>query len=101
MWKFALGFTPAMLAGVVLTVRAMRSLDPASLPPLWLLIYGAAVMAGGAASVRAIPLMGLCFLLLGAGCAFAPDAWSNTLLVAGFGGVHCGFGAYIARRYGG
>jgi hypothetical protein len=58
-------------------------------------------MAGGAFSVRVIPIMGLCFLALGTVCAFAPASWSNALLVAGFGGLHCGFGVYVARRYGG
>jgi len=101
MWKFALSFTPAMLAGVVLTWRALGARQLDSLPALWLLLYGAAVIAGGAFSVRAVPVMGLCFLLLGGVCAAAPPAWSNALLIAGFGGLHCGFGAYVARRYGG
>jgi hypothetical protein len=101
MWKFALSFTPAMLAGVVLTVRALVRQEYSALPALWLLLYGAAVCAGGAFSVRAIPIMGLCFLALGALCAFAPASWSNALLVAGFGGLHCGFGIHVARRYGG
>lgn len=104
MWKFALSFTPAMLAGVALTLRALGSQQLEALealPALWLLLYGSAVIAGGAFSVPAIPVMGLCFLVLGGVCAFAPPAWSNALLVAGFGGLHCGFGAYVARRYGG
>lgn len=101
LWKFALSFTPAMIAAVVLTVRALATRDLAALPALWLLLYGAAVMAGGTFSVRAIPIMGLCFLALGALCAYAPAAWSNGLLVAGFAGLHCGFGIYVARRFGG
>lgn len=101
MWKFALSFTPAMLAGVVLTVRGIGAQQLPALPALWLLLYGSAVTAGGAFSVRAVPLMGLGFLLLGSVCAFAPASWSNNLLVAGFGGLHCGFGIYVARKYGG
>ena len=101
MWKFALSFTPAMLAGVALTVRALRDFELATLPALWLLLYGSAVTAGGAFSVRAIPFMGLCFLALGTVCTLAPADWSNGLLIAGFGGLHCIFGAYVARRYGG
>jgi hypothetical protein len=101
MWKIALSFTPAMLAGVVLTLRALGARELAALPALWLLVYGAAVIAGGAFSVRAVPAMGLCFLMLGGVCAFAPPAWSNPLLIAGFGGLHCVFGTYVARRYGG
>lgn len=101
LWKFARSFAPAMLAGVVLTLQALATRELAALPALWLLLYGAAVMAAGAFSVRAVPVMGLCFLVLGALCAAAPPAWSNGLLVAGFGGLHCCFGAYVARKYGG
>jgi energy-converting hydrogenase Eha subunit G len=32
---------------------------------------------------------------------FAPPAWNNALLMAGFGGLHIAFGAVIARRHGG
>lgn len=45
--------------------------------------------------------MGACFLVLGAVALFAPAAWGNLLMAVGFGGIHIGFGAWIARRYGG
>ena len=74
LWKFALSFTPAMLAGVVLTLSALAARQLAALPALWLLLYGSAVIAGGAFSVPAIPVMGLCFLIVGGVCALAPPA---------------------------
>jgi hypothetical protein len=58
-------------------------------------------VTGGAFSIRIVPLMGLCFMVLGTVALFSPASWSNALLAAGFGGLHIIFGAMIARKYGG
>jgi hypothetical protein len=99
--KFVAGFAPAMVAGGVLTVVLFRQGMPAVLPGIWLLLYGAAVVSGGAASVRVVPAMGACFMLSGALALFLPAAWGDVLLAAGFGGLHIVFGTIIAVKYGG
>jgi hypothetical protein len=99
--RFALAFAPPVLAAAVLSVALIRGGAVAALPATWLLLYGTAVVAGGAYSVRPVPLMGLCFMAVGAAAAFAPQAWADPLLAAGFGGLHIAFGLLIARRYGG
>lgn len=99
--KFALSFAPTIVAGALLTILLLRNDQPALLPALWLLLYGAGMVAAGAFSVRVVPAMGLAFLALGTLAALGPSQWSRWLMLGGFGGLHLMFGAIIARRYGG
>jgi hypothetical protein len=99
--RFGLSFLPPLLVGALLTVVLDQAgLFPA-MPGTWLLLYGTAVVTGGAFSVRVVPLMGVCFMVVGAGALFAPAAWWPWFMAAGFGGLHIVFGGIIARRYGG
>jgi len=52
-------------------------------------------------SVRAVPIMGLCLMTVGAAAQFAPASWGNVFMGAGFGLVQIAFGLWIALRYGG
>jgi hypothetical protein len=96
-----LSFVPPLLAGAVLTIVLYRAQLLMVLPGLWLLLYGAAVVTGGAFSVRIVPVMGICFMLLGALSLLAPALWGNVFLMLGFGAIHMVFGVLIARRHGG
>ena len=99
--KFLLSFAPAIVTGGLLTYALVHAGLFAALPGTWLLLYGTAIVTSGAFSVRVVPIMGLCLMLLGAGALFAPPHWGDAFMAAGFGGVQIGFGLWIAKRYGG
>jgi hypothetical protein len=99
--KFLLSFLPSVVVGMALTVALYLQAAASLLPGLWLLCYGASVVAAGTQSVRAVPLMGVAFLALGCAALATPAAWADVWLGLGFGGLHVGFGILIARRHGG
>lgn len=99
--KFALAFAPPLAAAALLTAVLFRAGMRGDLPGAWLLLYGTAVVTGGSFSIRLVPLMGLCFMVLGAVALFSPAAWGDAFMAAGFGGLQILFGAIIARRHGG
>jgi len=99
--RFALAFLPPLVAGMVLTPVFVVMGLITRLPGCWLLLYGTAVATGGAFSVKVVPLMGICFMALGAVAFAAPPAWGHWLMALGFGGLHIVFGTIIARSYGG
>jgi len=99
--KFLLSFAPPIVVGALLTYTLYHAGALTALPGVWLLLYGTAIVTGGAFSVRVVPVMGLCLMLLGAVALFAPAVWGDAFMAAGFGIVHVGFGWWIARHYGG
>ena len=99
--KFAFGFAPAVLCGVAITLGLWRYEQFELMPPVWMLLYGAAVVTGGAFSVRIVPVMGWIFMVLGAIAFTLPPVYGNYVLGSSFGVVHLVFGFIIARRYGG
>ena len=99
--RFWISLGTPILAAAVLTLALLLRNQTMLLPGIWLLLYGAGVVTGGIFSVKIIPAMGCCFLVLGIVALFAPPGWGNALLGIGFGGVHLLFGVIITRRYGG
>ncbi len=103
--KFAWTVTPPLAAGAVLTIALVRAGSIEMLPGMWLLLYGAGVVAGGSHSVRPIPIMGASFMVVGVAALLSPtpwDAtWANVWMAVGFGALHLIFGVIIWRRHGG
>ena len=99
--KVAFSLSPPLFAGGLVTVVLYRAGLTNAIPGLWLLLYGTGVVTGGMFSVSAVPIMGLCFMALGAAAFLAPAGFANWFMAAGFGGLHIVFGIIIARRYGG
>ena len=99
--KAIFSLSPPMIVGALLTVVLFRARLVQAIPGMWLLLYGTGVVAGGMFSVSVVPVMGICFMLLGSFGLFAPAVYGNWLMAIGFGGLHIIFGTIIARRHGG
>ncbi len=104
--RMLVALAPPIFAAAVLTLALFMNNYQFRLasviPGMWLLLYGAALMAAGAHSVPPIPVMGAAFLVLGAVVLAANTPFlMNAAMAIGFGGLHLGFGWHIARRHGG
>jgi hypothetical protein len=113
--RFMFSFAPPIAAGIVMTDTLFLTAQDASMPVLWMLLYGAAIITGGAFTVRIVPLFGACFMLAGAALhstryypalvMSAPVLGTMTVtdvaLAAVFGTLHILFGIRVYIRYGG
>ena len=99
--KFLLSFSPPIIVGGLLTFALFQTAAQSDLPGIWLLLYGTAIVTGGAFSVRVVPMMGVALMGLGAIALFAPSNWGDAFMAAGFGGLQIAFGLWIARHHGG
>jgi hypothetical protein len=99
--RFAQGFLPSIAAAAILTIVLVREQRFDLLPAMWLLLYGAGVMAGGSASVATLAWTGATFMACGLGAGLTPASWGDAWLGAGFGIAHIAFGFIIARKHGG
>src|SRR5689334_20999626 len=75
--KLVMNAVPPMLCGVFITLGLWRFGHFEMMIPVWIICYGAAVVCGGAFSVKAVPLMGWCFMVFGAAAFFLPAGFGN------------------------
>jgi len=99
--RFLLSFAPPIIVGGLLTFALFHAGAASLLPAVWLLLYGTAIVTGGAFSVRVVPVMGLCLMAVGTVALFIPASGGDACMAAGFGLLQIGFGLWIARHHGG
>ena len=99
--RFVYSFAPPLFVGVLLTILLARIGSIAEVAGVWLLLYGTAIVTGGAFSVRVVPVMGICLMTVGAIGLVTPAAWGDAFMAAGFGVLQIVFGVWIARNHGG
>lgn len=99
--KFAISFLPPVVCGIAITLGLWRYSYYELMMPVWIMLYGAAVVTGGAFSVRVVPVMGWCFMIIGAIGFALPPGYGNILMASSFGMLNIVGGLVIARRYGG
>ena len=99
--SFFLSLSAPLVAGAALTLGLWMHGVWALMPTVWLLLYGAGVLTGGAFSVAPMRMAGLSFMTLGLASLLTPPSWGNVWLALGFGALHLGFGWHVARHHGG
>jgi hypothetical protein len=99
--KFATSFAPPVIVGAALTLGMWRFEHYELMAATWMMLYGTAVIGGGAYSVRAVPVMGWLFVAMGAITLALPKGFGDEMMAASFGLLHIVFGFIIARKYGG
>lgn len=99
--RFFVSYSAPLIAAAFITVTLVRAGMFAPIPAVWLLLYGTSFISSGSFSIRVVPIMGICFMILGLAACFVPLSIGNILMGAGFGVVHIIFGIIIARSYGG
>ncbi len=99
--RFFVSYFAPVFSAALLTFVLWRAGAFNALPAVWLLLYGTSFISSGAFSIRVVPIMGVCFMILGLAACFVPFPAANILLGLGFGGLHILFGYIIARSYGG
>ncbi len=99
--KFAMSFAPPIFCAVFITFGLYKFGHFEVMIPVWILLYGAAVVCGGAYSARIVPIAGWCFMTLGAIAFLLPAGYGNAMMGLSFGILQIIFGAMVAWKHGG
>ncbi|HEY0604515.1 MAG TPA: hypothetical protein VGD58_16465 [Herpetosiphonaceae bacterium] len=99
--KFVFSFSPPLIAGAILTLILYQAGATGLIQGMWLLLFGTGIVTGGAFSVKIVPIIGMCFMVLGSIALLCPASWNTWFMAAGFGVLNIICGVLIARRHGG
>jgi multisubunit Na+/H+ antiporter MnhC subunit len=91
----ALAFTPAFVAGLVLTAVLAQVGQAPLLPGVWMLLWGVGALAMSLFTPRAFCLLGVAFMVAGSFTLFTRP--TNDVLTMGlsFGGIHLAYGTIL------
>ncbi len=98
--KFVMSFAPPLIVGAAI-VQDYGNLAITKRCPQYACFVTGRRSCAAAFSVKVIPVMGWCFIMIGAVAFALPSIYGNLMMGLSFGGLHIVFGAIIARRYGG
>ncbi|MCC6575642.1 MAG: hypothetical protein IT462_17820 [Planctomycetes bacterium] len=92
---------PSLFVGGALTLALMHEHRLDLVFAVWMLCYGAALIAASAHSITSVRLLGL-WMLLGGGLALLPAVAPHdyTMFLGSFGAGHFLLGAWVGLRYG-
>lgn len=92
---------PSLFVGGALTLALMHEQRLDFVFAVWMLCYGAALIAASAHSITSVRLLGM-WMLLGGGLALLPPVapLDFTLFLGSFGAGHFLLGAWVGMRYG-
>jgi len=82
----------------VMTLLLWLQANLQSIPGVWLLLYGCALVSASAATNRMVGVMGGAFVAFGLLALASPPSVQLILLGAGFGPLHVIFGILIGRN---
>ena len=99
--RFFMTLAPAFLVGAILTAALVNEVGRDVLAGIWMLTYGAGLVASGVYSLPVVTLAGGMFLGFGTVALTAPPQWAPFLLALSFGGIHLILGILVVRRHGG
>jgi len=97
---FLLALVPSGICAAALSAALAVHGHTSLIPAVWLTGYGTGVIAAGAHSVPAVPVMGALFVVSGLIALVLPPEHHNALLAVAFGGIHVVVGIFIARHHG-
>jgi hypothetical protein len=99
--RFCMTLAPAFFVGAILTVALMNDVPRDVIAGVWLLTYGAGLVACGVYSLPIVYIAGGAFMGFGVVALSAPPSWAVFILALGFGGIHLALGYFVMRRHGG
>ncbi len=99
--RFMMCLAPSVAVAALLTWLLWSTGQNHLLPAIWMLLYGAGVLAAGTYAATPVMQTGACFLAAGAITLALPANLLNAALGISFGLIHIFFGWRIYQHHGG